>query len=183
MTPALEKEGPVASTSSRNVQRKAQGTSEEAERFQEPWRKGKRQRQLAQTLPAGVQDPQIGAFSHGQCFKYGQNSYDIHGKKEGKEEQEFSMQIIYEIHFIKSNIEVKLGKFDAKSKKITSDINELKKNERTSSDSHKLMATRIDLISNKFKRIGSRYQAQNFQMEDISISKIHEQLKILKNIF
>ncbi|MBW0530182.1 hypothetical protein O181_069897 [Austropuccinia psidii MF-1] len=32
ITPALEKEGPVASTSFRNIQRQAQGTSEEAER-------------------------------------------------------------------------------------------------------------------------------------------------------
>ncbi|MBW0574036.1 hypothetical protein O181_113751 [Austropuccinia psidii MF-1] len=36
MTPALKEEGPVASTSSRNVQRQAQRTSEEAERSQEP---------------------------------------------------------------------------------------------------------------------------------------------------
>ncbi|MBW0483436.1 hypothetical protein O181_023151 [Austropuccinia psidii MF-1] len=55
MTPALEKEDPVAPS----VQRQAQRTSEEEERSQEPLRKGKRQSQLAQTLPTGVQDPQI----------------------------------------------------------------------------------------------------------------------------
>ncbi|MBW0553495.1 hypothetical protein O181_093210 [Austropuccinia psidii MF-1] len=54
MTPALETQGPVASTSPRSVQRQAQRTSEEAERSQEPSRKGKRQSQLAQTLPTST---------------------------------------------------------------------------------------------------------------------------------
>ncbi|MBW0567939.1 hypothetical protein O181_107654 [Austropuccinia psidii MF-1] len=45
MTPSLEKEGPVASSSSRNVQQQGQRTSEEAERSQEPSGKGKRKRQ------------------------------------------------------------------------------------------------------------------------------------------
>ncbi|MBW0592810.1 hypothetical protein O181_132525 [Austropuccinia psidii MF-1] len=40
-------------TSSRNVQRQAQRTSEEAERSQEPSRPGQRQRQLAKTFPQG----------------------------------------------------------------------------------------------------------------------------------
>ncbi|MBW0554269.1 hypothetical protein O181_093984 [Austropuccinia psidii MF-1] len=69
MTPALETEGPVAATSSRSVQKQAQRTSEEAERSQEPSGKGKRQSQLVQTLPTRVQDPQIGAFIHGQCLQ------------------------------------------------------------------------------------------------------------------
>ncbi|MBW0587846.1 hypothetical protein O181_127561 [Austropuccinia psidii MF-1] len=43
-------------TSSRSVQGKAQRTSEEAERSQEPSRQGKRQSQLAQTLPTRAQN-------------------------------------------------------------------------------------------------------------------------------
>ncbi|MBW0514328.1 hypothetical protein O181_054043 [Austropuccinia psidii MF-1] len=50
-------------TSSRSVQGQAQKTSEETERSQEQSRQGKRQIQLAHTLPTRVQDPQIGAFS------------------------------------------------------------------------------------------------------------------------
>ncbi|MBW0550320.1 hypothetical protein O181_090035 [Austropuccinia psidii MF-1] len=50
MTPALE-EGPVASTSSRRIQREAQRTSEEEERSQEPSGQGARQSKLAQTFP------------------------------------------------------------------------------------------------------------------------------------
>ncbi|MBW0556708.1 hypothetical protein O181_096423 [Austropuccinia psidii MF-1] len=45
-------------TNSISIQRQAQGTSEEAERSQEP------SRQLAQTLPTRVKDPQIEAFSY-----------------------------------------------------------------------------------------------------------------------
>ncbi|MBW0512637.1 hypothetical protein O181_052352 [Austropuccinia psidii MF-1] len=97
MTPALEEEGPVASTSSRSFQRKAQRTSEEAESSQEPSREGKSQSQSAQTLPTGVQDPQIGAFSHGQCLQYGQNSHGIHIQSAGKDEKDLSMQIVQEI--------------------------------------------------------------------------------------
>ncbi|MBW0531375.1 hypothetical protein O181_071090 [Austropuccinia psidii MF-1] len=55
-------------TSFRSVQGQTQRTSEEAERSQEPSKQGQRQSQLAQTLPTRVQDPQIGAFSHGKCI-------------------------------------------------------------------------------------------------------------------
>ncbi|MBW0593121.1 hypothetical protein O181_132836 [Austropuccinia psidii MF-1] len=48
MTPALEKEGPVGSISSRTVQRKAQRTLEETERSQEKSWQGKRQRPYPQ---------------------------------------------------------------------------------------------------------------------------------------
>ncbi|MBW0492123.1 hypothetical protein O181_031838 [Austropuccinia psidii MF-1] len=85
MTPVLEKGGPAASTSSRNVQRQAKRTSEEVERSQEPSRKGKMQSQLAQTLPTEVHDPQIGAFRSGQCLQYGQTSYGIHSQRAGND--------------------------------------------------------------------------------------------------
>ncbi|MBW0555462.1 hypothetical protein O181_095177 [Austropuccinia psidii MF-1] len=54
-----------------------------------PSRKGKRQSKLAQTLPIRVQDPQSGAFSHGQCLQYCQNSYGIHSQRAGKDEYTF----------------------------------------------------------------------------------------------
>ncbi|MBW0589487.1 hypothetical protein O181_129202 [Austropuccinia psidii MF-1] len=127
MTPALETEAPVVSTSSRSVQRQAQRTSEEAERSQEQSRQGKRQRKLAQTLPTRVQDPQIGAFSHGQCIQHCQDFDGIHSQRAGKDEQNFSKEIIDQIHFVQSGIHVALGKFDAKINKLTSDISELKR--------------------------------------------------------
>ncbi|MBW0514880.1 hypothetical protein O181_054595 [Austropuccinia psidii MF-1] len=111
MNPYFEKEGPMASTSSRNVQRKAKRTSEEAERSQESSGQGKRQSQLVQTLPTRVQDHQSGTLNSGQCFKYGQNSYENHSPREGKDEKDFSMKIIDEIQFVKFSIDVEIGKF------------------------------------------------------------------------
>ncbi|MBW0586851.1 hypothetical protein O181_126566 [Austropuccinia psidii MF-1] len=126
MTPALETEAPVASTSSRRVQGQAQRTSEEAERSEEPSNQGQRQSQLAQTLPRRVQDPQIGAFSRGQCIQHEQDFDGIHSQRAGKDEQNFSKETIDQIKFVQSDIHVALGKFDANINKITSDISELK---------------------------------------------------------
>ncbi|MBW0560152.1 hypothetical protein O181_099867 [Austropuccinia psidii MF-1] len=81
--PDLE-ESPVVSTSSRSIQIEAQRTSGEEERSQEPSGHGKRQRKLAQTSPTRVQDPKIGAFSHGHCLQYGQYSHGIRIQRVGK---------------------------------------------------------------------------------------------------
>ncbi|MBW0568775.1 hypothetical protein O181_108490 [Austropuccinia psidii MF-1] len=81
-------------TSSRSVQRQPQRTSGEVERSQEPSRQGKRQRKLAQALPTRVQDPQIRAFSHGQCLQYSQDFYGIHSQGAGKDEKNLSTEII-----------------------------------------------------------------------------------------
>ncbi|MBW0571285.1 hypothetical protein O181_111000 [Austropuccinia psidii MF-1] len=140
-------------TSSRSVQGQAQETSEEAERSQEPSRQGQRQIQLAQTLPTRVKDPQIGAFSHGQCIQHGQNSDVIHSQGSGKDEQNLSMQIIQQIHFVKSIIDVELGKFDAKINKITSDISELKRNYQKHTEWYQLTDVRLDSIIDTCDRI------------------------------
>ncbi|MBW0507268.1 hypothetical protein O181_046983 [Austropuccinia psidii MF-1] len=177
MTTALETEGPVASTSSRSVQRQAQSTSQEAERSREPSRKS----QLAETLPKRVQDPQIGAFSHGQCLQYGQDTYVIHSQRAGKDEQDFSMQIIDEIQLFKSSIVVELGKFDAKLNEIISDMSELKRNDKNNTEWYQLTNFRLDSITNKCDRIESKCKVQNDEMEDLSILNINDQLRILKD--
>ncbi|MBW0495688.1 hypothetical protein O181_035403 [Austropuccinia psidii MF-1] len=132
--------------------------SEEAERSQEPSRKGKRQRQLARTFPTTVKDAQIGTLSSGQCFEYVQNSYGTHSQRAVKNEQDFSMQIIEKIQFVKSSFDVELGRVNEKLNPITSDINELRRNDRISADWNKLTTTRLDLISNACDRIESIYQ-------------------------
>ncbi|MBW0572245.1 hypothetical protein O181_111960 [Austropuccinia psidii MF-1] len=91
------------------------------------------------------------------------------------------MQIIDEIKCIKCSIDVELGKFYAKLNKITPYINELKKNDRISAQWHKLTTARLGSISNKFDRIESKFQLQDYGMEDLSIRNINDQLKILKN--
>ncbi|MBW0511812.1 hypothetical protein O181_051527 [Austropuccinia psidii MF-1] len=50
-------------------------------------------------------NPQIRAFSCGKCIQYGQNSYGIHSKGSGKNENDFPMQLINEIKYIKSSID------------------------------------------------------------------------------
>ncbi|MBW0577730.1 hypothetical protein O181_117445 [Austropuccinia psidii MF-1] len=157
-------------TSSRSVQRQAQRTSEETERSQEPSRQGKRQSQLAQTLPIRVQDSQVGAFSHGQCVQYGQDSPGIYSQGAGMDEKNISTQIIDEIHFSQSNIDVKTGKHDAKLTKITLDINDLKKNDKQSAEMHKSVITTLDLYISTLHlkidakmvhtRIGNNYLVQ-----------------------
>ncbi|MBW0591806.1 hypothetical protein O181_131521 [Austropuccinia psidii MF-1] len=110
-------------TSSRSVQGQAQRTSKEkAERSQEPSRKGQRKSQLSQTLPTRVEDSQIGAFSSGECLQNGQKSYEIQSEREGKDERDFYTQIIDEIHFVKSIIDLQICKFDAKLNKIILDM-------------------------------------------------------------
>ncbi|MBW0554028.1 hypothetical protein O181_093743 [Austropuccinia psidii MF-1] len=167
--------------SSRSVQRQAQRTSEETERSQEPSKQRQRQSQLAQTLPTRVQDCPIGAFSRGQCVQYGQDSYVIYSQGAGKDEQNISTQIIDEIHFFQSNIDVNIGKLDAKLTKITLDINDLKKNGKQSSEMHKSAITTLELLTNTCDRIESKYQSQNDEMEDLSILNINDQLQILKD--
>ncbi|MBW0461462.1 hypothetical protein O181_001177 [Austropuccinia psidii MF-1] len=168
-------------TSSRSVQRQAQRTSEEAERSQEPSRQGKRQSKLAQTLPTRVQDPQIGAFSCGQCLQYGQDSYGIHSQGAGKDEQNLSTEIIQEIHFVKTSINVEIGKIDAKLTRITLDINDLKENDKHSAEMHKSVIAKLELLTNTYDRIESKYHVQDHEMEDFCTININDQLRVLKD--
>ncbi|MBW0507967.1 hypothetical protein O181_047682 [Austropuccinia psidii MF-1] len=168
-------------SNSRGTQRQAQRTSEEEERSQETSRKGQRQSKFAQTLCTRVQDPQIGAFSHGKCLQYGHDSYGIQSQRAGKDEQEFSTYIMDEIHFVKSSIGVELGKFDAKLNKIILDMSELKRNEKNYTEWYQLKNVTLDSITNTCDRIKGKCQVQNDEMEDLSILNIHDQLRILKD--
>ncbi|MBW0556159.1 hypothetical protein O181_095874 [Austropuccinia psidii MF-1] len=64
---------------------------------------------------------------------------------------------------------------------ITLDINDLKNNDKQSSEMHKSVITTLELLTNTCDRIESKYQAQIDEMEDISILNINYQLKILKD--
>ncbi|MBW0531281.1 hypothetical protein O181_070996 [Austropuccinia psidii MF-1] len=161
-------------TSSRSIQRQAQ-------RSQEPSGKGKGQSKLSQTLPTRVQDPQIGAFSRGQCLQYVQDSYGIHSQRAEKYYQDFSTQTIDEIQFVKSSIDVELGKFDSKLNKITSNISELKRNDKEYTEWYKLTNLRFDSITNTCDRIESKCQVQKDEIQDLSNLKINDQLRILKD--
>ncbi|MBW0479074.1 hypothetical protein O181_018789 [Austropuccinia psidii MF-1] len=74
MTPALEKEGPVASNNSKpNPEVSEDKPNGPYKKHRAP----KNNKGIAnlQTLPTRVKDPQVGAFSCGQCIQYFQNPY------------------------------------------------------------------------------------------------------------
>ncbi|MBW0518081.1 hypothetical protein O181_057796 [Austropuccinia psidii MF-1] len=156
MTTAFE-EVPVVSTSSTPAseasKEKPKGLQKKKTGPKNHQGKGKGKNKLAQTLPTRVQDPQIAAFSHGQWLQYGQDVYGIHSKREGQDEQDFSMEIIDEIQFFKYSIDVELDKFDAKLNKITSDIIELKRNDEKYTKWYKLTNVRLDSLTNTCDRI------------------------------
>ncbi|MBW0583956.1 hypothetical protein O181_123671 [Austropuccinia psidii MF-1] len=148
-------------TSSRSIQRRTQRTSEESKRSQEPSRQVQRPRQLAQTLPKEVQAPQIGPFSLGQCLQFGQDSCGNHSQEAGKDEQNFSMEIIQEIHFVKTSIDLEIGKIDAKLTKITFHISDLKMNDKHSAEMHKSIIAKLELLFNTCDRIENKYHVQD----------------------
>ncbi|MBW0547516.1 hypothetical protein O181_087231 [Austropuccinia psidii MF-1] len=90
------------------------------------------------------------------------------------------MQIIDEIHFVESSIDVKLGKFVAKLNKVILNMSELERNDKKYTEWYQLTYVRLDSITNTCERIESKCQVQNDEMEDISILKINDQLRILK---
>ncbi|MBW0518524.1 hypothetical protein O181_058239 [Austropuccinia psidii MF-1] len=90
------------------------------------------------------------------------------------------MQIIDEIRFVKSSIDVELEKFDAKLNKIILDMSELKRNDKKYTEWYQLTNVRLDSITNTCDRIESKCQVQNDEMEDLSILNINDQLRILK---
>ncbi|MBW0563441.1 hypothetical protein O181_103156 [Austropuccinia psidii MF-1] len=91
------------------------------------------------------------------------------------------MKIIYEIHFVKSSMDVELGKFDAKLNKIILDMSELKINEKKYTEWYQLTNVRLDSITNTCDRIESKFQGQTDEMEDLSILNINDKLRILKD--
>ncbi|MBW0509729.1 hypothetical protein O181_049444 [Austropuccinia psidii MF-1] len=91
------------------------------------------------------------------------------------------MKIIDEIKLVKWSIDVELGKFDAKLDKRTSDISELKQNDENYTEWYKLTNVRLESITNTRDRTEIKCQAKNDEMEDLSISNTHDQLRILKD--
>ncbi|MBW0582509.1 hypothetical protein O181_122224 [Austropuccinia psidii MF-1] len=90
------------------------------------------------------------------------------------------MKIIDEIHFLKSSIDVELGKFDAKLNKIILEMSELKRKDKKYTEWYQLTNVRLDSITNTCDRIESKCQVQNDEMEDLSILNIDDKLRILK---
>ncbi|MBW0508194.1 hypothetical protein O181_047909 [Austropuccinia psidii MF-1] len=91
------------------------------------------------------------------------------------------MQIIDEIHFVKTSINVEVSKIDAKLTKMTLDINDLKKTDKHSAEMHKPVIAQLELLTNKCDRTESKYHVQEDEMEDFSTRNINDQLRVLKD--
>ncbi|MBW0491795.1 hypothetical protein O181_031510 [Austropuccinia psidii MF-1] len=153
MTPVLEKEGPVAYTSSNPAP------------------------EMSKYKLKGPQKKHKGPNSHQGKGKCKGNWHRPYPQRYRIPKLEPSAVYIA----FKMARTLQLGKFDSKLTKITSDINALKKNNRASSEFNKSPINRLDLISNECDRIERRYQVQIDEIEDLSISKINDKLKVLKN--
>ncbi|MBW0567902.1 hypothetical protein O181_107617 [Austropuccinia psidii MF-1] len=162
MTPALETEAPVASTSSKPAP------------------------EVSKDKPKGPQKKQKCPKNHqGKCKgkanwhrPYPQGySNGIHSQGAGKDEQDFSMQI----NHVQTSINVEIGKLHAKQTKITLDMSDLKRHDRKYTEWYKLTNAIFDSIINACSKIESTCHVQNDEMEYPSIFKINDQLKILQD--
>ncbi|MBW0570652.1 hypothetical protein O181_110367 [Austropuccinia psidii MF-1] len=86
-----------------------------------------------------------------------------------------------QINHVQTSINVEIGKTDAKLTKITLDISDLKRHDKKYTEWYKLTNARFDSIINACSRIESTCQVQNDEMEDLSIFKMNDQLKILQD--
>ncbi|MBW0562087.1 hypothetical protein O181_101802 [Austropuccinia psidii MF-1] len=91
------------------------------------------------------------------------------------------MEIIQEIHFVKTSINLEIGKIGAKLTKITWDVNDLKKNDKHSAEMRKSIIAKLELLTNTCDRIESKYHVQDDEMEDFSTRNINDQLTVLKD--
>ncbi|MBW0582416.1 hypothetical protein O181_122131 [Austropuccinia psidii MF-1] len=121
MTPALE-EGPVASTSSKPAPKaskdKPKGPDKKQKSPKNYWGKGKGKANWHRPYPQGYRRPKLEPSAMESVFNMAR-THGIHSQRAGKDEQDLSMQIIKETQFVKSSIDVELGKLDSKLNKIT----------------------------------------------------------------
>ncbi|MBW0581819.1 hypothetical protein O181_121534 [Austropuccinia psidii MF-1] len=93
------------------------------------------------------------------------------------------MEIIQEIHLVKTSIKVEIGTIAAKLTKMALEINDLKKNDKHSAEMHKSIISKLELLTNKCDRIESKYHVQDDEMEDFSTRNINDKLEFLKDYF
>ncbi|MBW0494613.1 hypothetical protein O181_034328 [Austropuccinia psidii MF-1] len=136
---------------------------------------------MAQTLPTRVKNPQIEAFSSGQCVQYGRNSYGVCSQGTMKDEPDLSTQIMDGAECIKSIIDVKFNNFDKELKKLTSNINQLRNNDRTSTEWCKVINERLESIPNTCDGIENKCEVQNVHLDSISTNNINDHITILKD--
>ncbi|MBW0486365.1 hypothetical protein O181_026080 [Austropuccinia psidii MF-1] len=91
------------------------------------------------------------------------------------------MEIIQEIYFVQTSINVEIDNIDAKFTEITLDINDLKKNYKHYASMHKSVIAKLELLSNTCYRIESKYPVQDDEMEDFFTRNINNQIRVFKD--
>ncbi|MBW0532664.1 hypothetical protein O181_072379 [Austropuccinia psidii MF-1] len=116
MTPAVETEGPVASTSSKPVPEvskdKPKGPQKKQKGPKNHQGKGKGKANWHRAYTQGYRIPKLEPSAVDSVFKMARTLMGFTAKEQDR--LNFSMQMIDEIHFVRSSIDVELGKFDAK---------------------------------------------------------------------
>ncbi|MBW0528909.1 hypothetical protein O181_068624 [Austropuccinia psidii MF-1] len=85
------------------------------------------------------------------------------------------------MHLVQNFINVEIGKIDAKLTKMTLDINDLKKSDEHSAETHKSIIAKMQLLTNTCDRIESKYHVQDDEMEAFSTRNINNQIKVRKD--
>ncbi|MBW0578147.1 hypothetical protein O181_117862 [Austropuccinia psidii MF-1] len=163
MTPALETEAPVASTSSKPAPEmskdKPKGPQKKQRGPKNHQGKGKGKANWHRPYPQGYRIPKFEPSAVDSVFNMAR-THGIHSQGAGKDEQDLSTQI----NHVQSSINVEIGKLDAKLTKITLDICDLKRHDKKYTEWHKLTNARFDSIINACSRIESTLQVQNDEM-------------------
>ncbi|MBW0581570.1 hypothetical protein O181_121285 [Austropuccinia psidii MF-1] len=175
MTPALETEGPVSSTSSKPapevVKDKPKGSQKKQKGPKNNQGKGKGKANWHRPYPQGYRIPKLEPSAMESVLNMARTLMEFTAKEQEMINRTFSTQIIDEIHFFKSSMDVELGEFNAKLNKTILDISELKINDKYTKWYH-LRNVKLDSITNTCDRIESKFQVQNDEMENHSILNI-----------
>ncbi|MBW0464110.1 hypothetical protein O181_003825 [Austropuccinia psidii MF-1] len=141
--------------------------------------KGKGKANWSTNYPQGYRIHKLEPSAMESVLNMARTIMEFTAKEKERMKRTFTCKKYNKIQFVETSIDVELGKFDEKLNKITSDINDLKRNDRTSSEWHKLKTARLESISNTCDRIESKYKVQDDRMEDLSIANINDKLTIL----
>ncbi|MBW0480075.1 hypothetical protein O181_019790 [Austropuccinia psidii MF-1] len=143
--------------------------------------KGKGKANWHRPYPQGYRIPKLEPSEVDSVLNMARTLNVFTSKEKEKMNRNFYTQMIQEMECVNTSINLELSKIDETLTKITSDINDLKRNGRASAKLHKSTIDRLDIIFNKCDRIVSKFQVQDYEIEGISLTSINEQVKFLTN--
>ncbi|MBW0536635.1 hypothetical protein O181_076350 [Austropuccinia psidii MF-1] len=159
MTPALETEGRLASTSSKPAPEMSKDKPKGPQKKQRDPKNhkgmGKRKANWHRPYPQGCRIPKLEPSAMDSVFNMARTFMEFTAKEKER--------------------------MNRKLTEITLNITDLKKNDKQSAEMHKSVIITLEILTNTCDRIESKYQAQIDEMKDLSILNINDQLKSLKD--